>query len=409
MNPDDLHRRATEARPPLDGQTELPTPAGTVTAPSPDRQEPDALLDELRSAVARFVLLPDQHTLDAVTLWIAATHLQQQFQHAPRLAITGPQKRCGKSRLLDVVDATVHRPILTVNATGAAIFRSISDEPPTLLVDEADTIFTGKASEQSEILRGLLNAGHQRGRKAMRVSGKDMEIQEFSTFAMAALAGIGDLPDTIMDRAIVVRMRRRAAGEHVDSFRSRDAEALGGLRDRLAAWASTVAPRAKAADPAMPVEDRAADTWEPLVIVADLAGGHWPTSARTACRTMTAREATRPQEEDYAARLLVDIHAAFAQAGDPETLPTSRLIALLSCDEEGPWPTYMNRGLTPRYLQMLLRDFEISSKNYRFADGGQRKGFARTQFLDAWTRYCPHVLNKPIAHNTTPPGAAPRH
>jgi hypothetical protein len=349
---------------------------------------------ELRAVVERFVVLPDEHALNAVTLWIAATHLQPQFHHAPRLAITGPQKRCGKSRLLDVVHATVHHPILTVNASSAAIFRSIGAEPPTLLVDEADTIFNGKGSEQTEQLRGLLNAGHQRGRNALRVGGKDMDVQEFQTFAMAALAGIGDLPDTVMDRAVVVRMRRRMAGEHVDSYRSRDADALQPLNKRLAAWAASVAERAGNADPAMPVADRAADTWEPLVVVADLAAGPWPHLARAACQAMTAREAARPQEEDYSARLLVDIHAAFAAAGDPEVLPTARLIALLCADEESPWPTYMGKGLGPRHLQLLLREYEVGSKNYRLPEG-QRKGFARTQFLDTWARYSPHILTTP--------------
>ncbi len=365
--------------------------------------------------VARFVVLPDEHALNAVTLWITATHLQQQFQHAPRLAITGPQKRCGKSRLLDIVYATVHHPILTVNASSAAVFRSIGEEPPTLLVDEADTIFNGKGSEQTEQLRGLLNAGHQRGRNALRVGGKDMDVQEFPTFAMAALAGIGDLPDTVMDRAVVVRMRRRMDGEHVDSYRSRDAQSLVPLKDRLIVWTASVAQRAEGANPSMPVEDRAADTWEPLVIVADLAGGPWPALARTACRAMTAREAARPQEDDYAARLLVDIHTAFITAGNAEVLSTAHLISLLCADEESPWPTYMGKGLSPRHVQILLKDFEVSSKNYRFPDRTQAKGFARTQFLDTWARYCPHILTSPIpatrASPTEPadPNSRPAH
>ena len=177
----------------------LPAPAQSADQDRGEQQTPPEsgaeLLDDVRAALARYVVLPDPHTLDAVTLWIAATHLQPAFQHAPRLAITGPQKRCGKSRLLDVIEATSHRPIMTVNATVPAIFRSIGDNPPTLLVDEADTIFTTKASEQTEQLRGLLNAGHQRGRPALRATGKDNEVQAFRTFAMAALAGIGDLPD----------------------------------------------------------------------------------------------------------------------------------------------------------------------------------------------------------------------
>ncbi|RBM05177.1 hypothetical protein DEH69_28345, partial [Streptomyces sp. PT12] len=133
------------------------------------------------------------------------------WQHAPRLAVVGPAKRCGKSRLLDVVTETVHSPLITVNASPAAIFRSITDDdPPTFLVDEADTLFgTAKAAERNEDLRGLLNAGHQRNRPTLRVTGPEHTPVAFPTFAMAALAGIGDLPDTIMDRSVVIRMRRR--------------------------------------------------------------------------------------------------------------------------------------------------------------------------------------------------------
>jgi Protein of unknown function (DUF3631) len=50
---------------------------------------------------------------------------------------------------------------------------------------------------------------------------------------MALLAAIGELPDTIMDRAVAVRMRRPAPGEHVAPYRTRrDAPPLNHLRDR---------------------------------------------------------------------------------------------------------------------------------------------------------------------------------
>ena len=104
-----------------------------------------------------------------MALWIAATHAQAAWQHAPRLVIRAPVKRCGKSRLLDIVEGTCHAPLITVNASPAAVYRAIgTDTPPTLLVDEADTIFGGKNADANEDLRGLLNAGHQRNRPAIR-------------------------------------------------------------------------------------------------------------------------------------------------------------------------------------------------------------------------------------------------
>ncbi len=245
-----------------------------------------AVLDELRAAIGRYVVLPSEEALTAVTLWVAATHIQSVLQHAPRLAVVGPTKGCGKSRLLDVLHETVHRPMMTVNTSPAVVFRVIGKNPPTLLVDEADTIFGPKAGDKED-LRGLLNAGHQRNRPAWRISGPEQKPTSFPTFAMAALAGIGDLPDTIMDRAVVLRMQKRKPSERITPFRSRySVPELNAVRDRLATWLTPLRGTAAGLVPQMPVEDRAADTWEPLVTVADLAGSHWPDQARAACLAM---------------------------------------------------------------------------------------------------------------------------
>ncbi|MDT0445047.1 DUF3631 domain-containing protein [Streptomyces sp. DSM 41886] len=356
------------------------------------------VLTELRARIKRFVVMPSEEALTAVTLWVAATHLQPAWQHAPRLAVVGPAKRCGKSRLLDVVTETVHAPLITVNASAAAIFRSITDEdPPTFLVDEADTLFgTAKAAERNEDLRGLLNAGHQRNRPTLRVTGPEHTPVAFPTFAMAALAGIGDLPDTIMDRSVVIRMRRRAPGESVAAFRTgRDTPALHALRDRLAAWLRPLCAQAEDMEPDMPVEDRAADTWEPLVIIADLGGGEWPALARTACRAMTAHETGRDADTGLRTRILADIREVFATEGDPPALRTSRLIDQLNTAPEAPWAEHGPTGITPRRLGLLLEDYGIRPGNHRFPGGTQAKGYARTQFLDAWARYCPAPVPEP--------------
>ncbi|SCE52685.1 Protein of unknown function [Streptomyces sp. DvalAA-14] len=382
-------------------------PLGPREPDQPDGDQPPSegatLLDELRSAVARYVVAPSPEALDAVTLWIAATHLQPAWQHAPRLAIVAPTKACGKSRLLDVLHETVHDPFITVNSTPAAIFRSISEQPPTLLVDEADTIFGSvKVAEKNEEMRGLLNAGHQRNRPTTRVMGPEHKPVKFPTFAMAAIAGIGDLPDTIMDRAVVIRMRKRLETEHVDDFRTRtDVPFLQGVRDRLADWLAPLLEEASDLVPPMPVRDRAADTWEPLVAVADLAGGGWPQRARAACRVMTDREKGNDQDRGLKIRILVDIRAAFARHGNPSALPTDTLLHTLNAHPEAPWREHGPDGLTARRLQMLLGDYEVRSTNRRFPDGTQRRGYACADFTDAWNRYCPAL--EPAA--PMPPGA----
>ncbi|APU18611.1 DUF3631 domain-containing protein [Actinoalloteichus sp. GBA129-24] len=342
-----------------------------------------SVLDALREALTRYVVLPSPQAADAVCLWIAATHAQPAWAHAPRLVIRAPEKRCGKSRLLDVVEATCRQPLITVNASPAAVYRSITSDPPVLLVDEADTIFGPKT--ENEDLRGLLNAGHQRNRPAIRYDATNNRVESIPTFAMAALAGIGAMPDTIEDRAVVIHMRRRAPGETVAPYRHRrDRPRLQKLATTLTEWLRADLPALEAAEPAMPVEDRAADTWEPLVIVADHAGGHWPDRARAAVTALTA-DAAGDNRAALPARLLLDCRTAFT---DHTALPTATLLERLNSDLEAPWREIGTNGLTAMKLGQMLAEYHIRSRNIRFRDG-QAKGFDRADFTDAWLRYCP--------------------
>ena len=360
--------------------------------PTPLPAEAAGLLDNVRAALTRYVILPSDASTDAVALWIAASHAQPAWAHAPRLVIRAPEKRCGKSRLLDVIEATCHEPLITVNASPAAVYRAIGgDDPPTLLVDEADTIFgSRKAAEANEDLRGLLNAGHQRNRPAIRYDPNTRTVERIPTFAMAALAGIGHMPDTIEDRAVIVRMRRRASGEHVDPYRHRrDRPPLTELAGQLRGWLRAHLDQLADAIPAMPVEDRAADTWEPLVAVADLAAGTWPARARSAAELLTAEhDDTGPLATSTA--LLADCRTAF---GDAPALPTEELLNRLRHDPEAPWGEYGPAGLTARRLGIMLAEYGIRSANIRFGDGTQAKGYQRADFTDAWERYCPRPIH----------------
>jgi Protein of unknown function (DUF3631) len=366
---------------------------GSVTiTPNPAAPDGAALLDAVHTALTRYVVLPTPQAADAVTLWIAATHAQPAWAHAPRLVIRGPEKRCGKSRLLDIVEALCRDPFITVNSSTAAVYRSISDDPPTMLVDEADTIFGPKA-DGNEDLRGLLNAGHQRNRPAKRYDAATNRVQSIPTFAMAALAGIGTMPDTIEDRAVVIRMRRRAPHETVAPYRHRrDRPPLRQLAEQLSTWLRTDLTALERAEPPMPVDDRAADTWEPLVAIADHAGTHWPDRSRAAVLVLTA-EATDTGEVSTRIRLLMDCHTAF---DNHDAIPTTALLERLKSDREAPWADYGPAGLTAMKLGVLLRDYDIRSATIRFPGLGQAKGYQRADFTDAWNRYCPQP--KPDDH-----------
>jgi hypothetical protein len=232
------------------------------------------LLDDVYKFTGKFIAYPSEYAHVAHVLWIVHAHLMDAWESTPRLAFLSPEPASGKTRALEVTELLVPNPVEAVNVSPAYLFRKVGDDgaKPTLLQDEVDTIFGPKAKENEEI-RGLLNAGHRRGAVAGRcvVHGKQVLTEEISAFCAVALAGLGWLPDTILTRAIIVRMRRRAPDEKVMAFRRRVHAPEGHkLRNRLVAWAKRVVDAMTAARPVMPIgiEDRNADLWEPLLAIA---------------------------------------------------------------------------------------------------------------------------------------------
>ncbi len=373
--------------------TAQPVPAPPAThAPGetdpPAEIDAAALLDEVHTMLCRYLAMPSAEATDAVVLWIAATHGQAAWEHATRLGITGPAKKCGKSRLLELVKALCHKTLPAVNATTAALYRSIdAAEPPTILIDEADAIFgTRKQAEANEDLRALLNAGHSRGWPILRCVGPNQDVKAFPSFAMAAVAGIGDLPDTITDRAVNIRMRRRAPHEHVRPFRiARDTPQLYVLRDRLHRWIRAHLAALRDAEPEMPVEDRAADTWESLIAVADLAGGDWADRARRAAIILTADAQDADADASLPMRLLADLRTVFA---DATRLHTTTVLQRLYDIDAAPWAA---RDLSSHDLARMLRPFGIRPHDVREDGGANRKGYDLVGLVDAFTRYLPDL------------------
>lgn len=362
----------------------------------------DVLLDRVAAAVSRYCILPSPHALTGVVLWIVYTHMTDAFEYAPRLVARSAEKRSGKSRLLEVVDALVHAPLRAVNATVSYIFRSLDRDgmPPTLLLDEADTIFGTKVkAEQNEDLRGLLNAGFQRGLTFGRTVGPNHTPTEFATFAPAALAGIGQMPDTIEDRAVVVVMRRRKPSEQVAPYRTRrDRPALEDLADELASWAGTVIDAATGYEPAnLGVEDRAADVWEPLVTVADMAGGRWPALAREAAAFMVSAAESDAEDSSLNIKLLADLRHVFDDQG-ADFLASAKVCELLRGIDESPWSQF---DMNPSKLGHRLREYGIKTGHN---PAKTMRGYRRADFLDAWERYTPGTkVSEPV--QSRPQGA----
>jgi hypothetical protein len=238
----------------------------------------------------------------------------------------------------------------------------------------------------------MLSAGHRRGAVSGRCipGSKPVETEELPAFCPVALAGLGNVPDTIMTRCVVVRMRRRAPKEQIEPFRHRHHAAEGhALRDQLARWLAAIAQRFESVFPDMPagIEDRAADVWEPLLAIADAAGGEWPARARTAAVTLVTQAAHHPLT--LGLRLLADIRACFTTVG-ADSMHGELLLQHLHELDESPWGELRGKPLDQRGLASMLAKYEIKPKNIR-RDNRVVRGYAREDMYDAWARYLPSL------------------
>lgn len=357
------------------------------------------LLDEVVEYMRRFVAYPTDWASIAHTLWVAHCHVVDVFENTPRIGFISPEPGSGKSRALEITEALVPRPVLSVNASTAYIFRKISDEAglPTLLLDEVDAIFSGGKSDASEDLRGLLNSGYRRGATAGRaaIRGKEIVTEEWPSFCAVALAGLNQLPDTLMTRSVVVRMKRRRPDQKVEPYRRRvNGEDSDQLNIRLSEWGESIKDALSVAWPSLPeeIQDRDADVWEPLIAVADAAGGEWPALAREAAVAAVAEAKSKPAS--LGVQLLTDIRKVMV---DADRVSTTDLLDALHDLDTSPWSSLRGEPIDARFLARTLSKYEIEPTKIRMGMTSVR-GYHRSAFVDAWERYCPPPFTPEAEH-----------
>src|SRR6516162_10055285 len=359
--------------------------------PWPEPVNGAGLLDEIATTVRSYVVMLD-HCRDICALWGMHAYLVDRFIVSPRLGIQSPTKQCGKTTLLDVLSRLVPRPLPSQNVTPAAIFRVVEAHQPTLLIDEADTFLY-----DNDDLRGILN-GNRKGSRVLRTVGDDHEPRAFSVYAAAAIALIGQLPDTLHDRAVTIDLQRRRASETITSFRPDRADHLDVLARKMARWAKDHADRIAERDPEMRLINRRADNWRGLLAIADEAGGEWPGRARNAA------EASHNAEGDNASRPelpLGDIREAFAKAGEGRVaklfaekvdveIASADLVKALVAIEGRPWAEMGKSGkpLTQAKFARMLKPLGISPGNIG-EEKARVRGYKLTQFEEAFSRYLP--------------------
>ena len=362
-----------------------------------------ALLDETAAAIRRFIVLPAGAHAVALALWVAHTHAFEAADCTPYIQLTSAEKRCGKTRLLEVLNHLVAKPWKTGRVTAAVLTRKISKERPTLLLDEFDAALKS-GDEYTQTVRGILNAGYERDGKTSVcvVRGKNIGYEDLNVFCPKCLAGIGEMPDTIADRSIRIELRRRKPdGEPVERFRRRthkeDARLDPGRVRRLGRRRDGHrGSRGRRAGP----PERAGRS-RPGCVGA-VACDRRSLPARPGPTGPGGRQSSSPSERANRRRLRRPsgcspaTKAAFDNARRRSRIPTRDLAAFLARYDEAAFGDYwhdgeITRGASKRIAKGLGR-FGITSTTVRTAsdESGQttpRKGYKREDFEDTWARY----------------------
>lgn len=360
--------------------------------PWPDSVDGAALLAEIATFIRRHVWIGEPEA-DALVLWLVTTWIHDRLELSTFANLTSATKRCGKSLLIELLIELAYRAMsVSGQITPAALFRVVEAERPTLMLDEADTYM-----RDDEVLRGVVN-GSQRRKSAyiVRCVEPDYEPRTFSTWCPKLIAGIGKIPDTILDRSLVVRLERKPPQAILDPWRERDREAIEAMRRRLSRWTVDNVARIVTSLPAVEfpagLHDRARDAWESLLAIANAAGGEWSGCDGRAWRAAEHFATAGGSDEDGAREmLLADLYAIFETDGMPSVLSSTTIVERLHGMEGQPWKEWRRgKSITVHALARLLKPFGIAPRQDRKAgDGANLRGYQRADLERVWEAYLP--------------------
>ncbi len=388
-----------------------PYPAGVNVA---------ELLTEIEAVIKKHVVLSDEAAA-ALAVWVLHTYTFELRDAVAYVAIESPEKRCGKTTLISVLAAMAHKPLIASNITVGALFRAIDVCRPTLFIDEADTFLSGNGA-----MRGIINSGNTwrtayvlRLARSRRSSadhrhpnvgascgvrsaelGKGPNIEHRSAVAGDAMADgtgltkyscwcpkvialIGEVPDTIADRSIVVKMSRKLTSEICAPLTELDAYEIRSKCARFALDAKESMARCDAIR-GEGLNDRAADTFDPLYAIARLAGNDWETRLHAAALHLTSAART----ENTGVELLLDIASIFMQCGR-EKVFIWELAATLREGRGGLRSLALrNSAIEEHGIARILRSYGIQPRTLRIGKE-VHKGYEADSFREALTRYVP--------------------
>ena len=390
--------RQAGAEAPQESET-VPAFMETVKA-WPEPVDGRILFDGLLALVCRFVVASEED-YHLIVLKIFESYLVDCFSCISIFRVRSPEKRCGKSTLIDVLERLILRPLSCVTVTLASMFRLVTKYHCRFLVDEAESF--GKDNDE---LRAFGCAAYERGRTVPRTNPNTLEVELFETFCWILLASIGELHPTIEDRAVTIFLKRKPRDREIEELCDVALTIFSDFKGQLQRWTDDHQeiikdlhlPRPKS------LQDRNWKKWRSLLSIAS--------EIDQKCVVDTLRTAAHKIREggeqlSLQIELLGRLRTLFRKENNPAFLPTVTVILkYLNSDGEAPWAdwtTGLKKGLTEHRLGRELREhFQVVAR-YRTTKHQGPHGY-RLADLEEHFNLLPPEDEPPKGPDTTPPG-----
>jgi len=336
------------------------------------------LLHRVAAALEKYIYLSHREDYTLLAAWVIGTHLYRSFDYFGYVLIDSPDRECGKTELLKVLNKLVWQSSgLLYSPTEATMFRL---NKKTQLLDEGD----GWQNVRS--LRNILNAGFQAGATVVRCEGQgNYRVVPYDVYIPRVLSGIAltrFLHETIMSRSFHIVMARQTTEERRKKFRLRKSEPeLTELHADIVAWVGKERATVESAyDTPSPLlakidNDRTRDVAEPLFAIVSAI------SASDLFPLLKAVQRTRGEDGDTLPDHFFIIDALYGLGDDPVVGMASELAERLDID--GALDSGQER------VSSALRTFEFRTKTIRLNGDGGRKRYSlpRAELAGLLERY----------------------
>ena len=354
-----------------------------------------SLFSEIYELLNSFICFQSDDEPIVLTNWVVSTWAYECFMHTPYIHIYSPDKRCGKSLLLDILSELCKKSLKT-SQPSSAIYRWIQENKGTLFIDEIDTL---NREDRSEFY-GILNQGFSsRSGGVLKMVGNNHTPTTFDVYCPKLFSGIGadNLTDTLRDRSIPIELQRKT--EEVKTrrligtqpFYELEMVAIGleqldfDVEDNPY-WSEDDMLEVLDILSQTNKDDRAVDICIPIVTIASMGSPEWLEQTINACNNLTQRDT---EEQSWEIELLgLCKKIMFLQTGKTNIQSRELAIAINDFDESRFVNWNNGNGINPSNVARALRSYGIKSKSIRQGTDVS-KGYEWNDFLDAFDRYLP--------------------